>query len=83
VLGNSGASSKPTSGAQASSVTSTVPGLYRVRKSWTDKRTQIGAYSGLQNAKLACDNAGPGYYVFDSDGNAVYAYAGGSIENAG
>ena len=43
--------------------------LYRVRKSWNDAASQIGAYSSLNNAKAACKN---GYYVFDSKGNAVY-----------
>lgn len=43
--------------------------LYRVRKSWTDSSSQIGAYSSLDNAKDACKS---GYYVFDSKGNIVY-----------
>ena len=37
--------------------------LYRVRKSWTDVKSQIGAFSSLENAKKACKN---GYAVFDS-----------------
>ncbi len=43
--------------------------LYRVRKSWTDASSQIGAYSSLENAKAAYKN---GYYVFDDKGNIVY-----------
>lgn len=43
--------------------------LYRVRKSWNDSTSQIGAYSSLENAKVACKS---GYYVFDSKGNVVY-----------
>lgn len=43
--------------------------LYRVRKSWTDATSQIGAYSSLDNAKAACKN---GYYVFDEKGIIVY-----------
>lgn len=43
--------------------------LYRIRKSWNDSASQIGAYSSLENAKLACKN---GYYVFDNNGNIVY-----------
>lgn len=43
--------------------------LYRVRKSWSDSGSQIGAYSNLENAKKACKS---GYYVFDSKGNIVY-----------
>lgn len=43
--------------------------LYRVRKSWSDAKSQIGAYSSLENAKKACK---AGYFVFDSNGKAVY-----------
>lgn len=43
--------------------------LYRVRKSWNDSTSQIGAYGSLENAKVACKN---GYYVFDDKGNIVY-----------
>ena len=43
--------------------------LYRVRKSWSDAKSQIGAYSSLVNAKKACK---AGYFVFDSNGKAVY-----------
>ena len=43
--------------------------LYRVRKSWSDAKSQIGAFSSLDNAKKACK---PGYYVFDANGNVVY-----------
>ena len=46
--------------------------MYRVRKSWTDAKSQIGAYTVLQNAKNACDKAGTGYYVFNSKGEVVY-----------
>ena len=43
--------------------------LYRVRKSWTDVQSQIGAYTVLENAKKACL---PGYSVYDEDGKQVY-----------
>ena len=43
--------------------------LYRVRKSWADTKSQLGAYSSLENAKKACK---VGYSVFDSNGKAVY-----------
>lgn len=46
--------------------------MYRVRKSWTDAKSQVGAYRELQNAKDACDKAGNGYYVFNSAGTVVY-----------
>lgn len=43
--------------------------LYRVRKSWADTKSQLGAYSSLENAKKACK---VGYSIFDSNGKAVY-----------
>ena len=47
---------------------------YRVRKSWSDASSQIGAYKVLDNAKAAADEH-PGYTVFDWNGKAVYAPA--------
>lgn len=46
--------------------------LYRVRKSWDDASSQLGAFSVLDNAKTLAD-ANPGYSVFDSTGTSVYA----------
>lgn len=46
--------------------------LYRVRKTWANASSQIGAYSVLANAKAACDKAGTGYYVFNSKGEKIY-----------
>lgn len=43
--------------------------LYRIRKSWDDVKSQIGAYSNLESAKLVCKE---GYFVFDESGNVVY-----------
>ena len=43
--------------------------MYRVRKSWNDSKSQIGAFSNLDNAKKICKE---GYSVFDSSGNVVY-----------
>lgn len=43
--------------------------LYRVRKSWTNVASQIGAFKSLENAKKVCKS---GYSVFDSKGNVVY-----------
>ena len=43
--------------------------LYRVRKTWADAKSQIGAFSSLANAKKACK---AGYTVFDEKGNAVF-----------
>lgn len=49
--------------------------FYRVRKSWNDATSQIGAYTNLDNAKKACDNAGAEYFVFDESGKVVYPIA--------
>ena len=51
--------------------------LYRVRKSWADASSQLGAYANLDNAKVQAD-ANPGYTVFDAAGNAVYTSGGES-----
>lgn len=46
-------------------------GYYRVRKSWDDKKSQLGAYRVLANAKAKAD-ANAGYFVFSDDGKVVY-----------
>lgn len=47
-------------------------GYYRVRKTWDDKKSQIGAYRILANAKAkAKENSG--YSVFSDDGKVVYS----------
>ena len=46
--------------------------IYRVRKSWKDAASQIGAFSNLNNAKETCDKAGEDYFVFDENGKAIY-----------
>lgn len=46
---------------------------YRVRKSWTDAASQLGAFTSLENAKSACK---AGYTVYDDNGKAVYTAAG-------
>ena len=48
--------------------------VYRVRRSWSDAKSQIGAYKALDNAKKACKE---GYSVFDSKGNIVFSNAKG------
>lgn len=45
--------------------------LYRVRKSWSDAKSQKGAFRDFDNAKK-CVNANEGYKVFDASGNEVY-----------
>lgn len=48
--------------------------MYRVRKSWSDAKSQIGAYKVLDNAKKKADE-NSGYKVFDASGNVVYPAA--------
>ena len=42
---------------------------YRIRKSWDDAKSQLGAFSSLENAKVKWQE---GYYIFDWNGNIVY-----------
>ncbi len=49
-------------------------GYYRVRKTWKDTKSQLGAYRILSNAKAKVDE-NAGYSVFDNDGNVVYTKA--------
>lgn len=46
-------------------------GYYRVRRSWAEKKSQVGAYRILANAKAAADKS-PGTHVFSDDGVAIY-----------
>lgn len=46
--------------------------LYRVRKTWADSKSQLGAYKVLDNAKKKADE-NPGYSVFDESGKVVYS----------
>lgn len=49
----------------------TTDGYYRVRKSWEDTKSQLGAYRVLANAKK-CADKNRGYTVYDPNGKAVY-----------
>jgi len=55
--------------------------LYRVRKTWADSKSQIGAYKNLANAKKIADK-NAGYSVFDADGNVVYTGANTSSDTS-
>lgn len=52
---------------------------YRVRKSWADAASQLGAYTVIDNAKARADKHS-GYTVYDWNGKAVYGaeVSGGS-----
>ncbi len=45
--------------------------MFRVRKTWEDAASQIGAFNDLGNAKKVVDE-NPGFYVFDAEGKTVY-----------
>lgn len=42
---------------------------YRVRKTWADSKSQLGAYKDLELAKNNCPED---YFVFDNDGKVVF-----------
>lgn len=44
--------------------------LYRVRKTWNDASSQLGAFTVLENAKKVADESG--YNVYASNGKLVY-----------
>lgn len=48
--------------------------VYRVRKSWDNPKSQIGAFKNLTNAKSQV-NRNPGYSVYNSKGKKVYPIA--------
>ncbi len=45
--------------------------LYRVHKSWSDAKSQKGAFNNLDNAKR-CADSNAGYSVYDENGNVIY-----------
>ncbi len=49
-------------------------GLYRVRKTWANIDSQVGAFKSLDSAIKACNRAGKEYSVFDGTGKLVYSY---------
>lgn len=59
------------SGGGSTTTTPTGKTLYRVRESWSDAKSQIGAFSVLANAKSLVDK-NPSYKVFDESGKVVY-----------
>ena len=63
VQGYMSSATTPTSSAPAAKQ------LYRVRKSWSDAKSQIGAFSSLENAKKACKAS---YSIFDNSGTTIY-----------
>ena len=64
--------------ASTATTTSTEKKFYRVRKTWADSASQIGAYLILDNAIAEANNAGAKYAVFDWKGKEIYRYSEGS-----
>lgn len=67
---------KDISGAAQTATTSTSTAaktvtIYRVRKTATDAKSQVGAYTVLDNAKKQADKTG--YSVFDGNGKLIYS----------
>ncbi|MDD6082236.1 MAG: N-acetylmuramoyl-L-alanine amidase [Oscillospiraceae bacterium] len=52
--------------------------MYRIRKSWDDAKSQIGAYTNLDGAKKAWKE---GYTIYNSKGEAAYPAAPVSSES--
>ena len=61
------AEEKPTTSDAAASAEAAT--WYRVRKSWTDSKSQVGAYRVKDNAVKNCPE---GYSVFDESGKAIF-----------
>lgn len=53
----------------AKTATTTVDKYYRIRKTWGDSKSQLGAYKNLENAKKDWKE---GYTIYDWNGKAVY-----------
>lgn len=62
------------SGSTSSDDKKPVAQIYRIRKSWSDAKSQLGAYKVLANAKKKADE-NAGFKVFDASGNVVYPAA--------
>ena len=63
--------SKVTAALGGSSSGSVASVLYRVRKSWSDAKSQEEAFNNLDNAKR-CADSNAGYSVYDERGKVVY-----------
>jgi hypothetical protein len=46
--------------------------LYRVRKSWDDSKSQIGAFASLKKAISTCEEAGEDYKVYSAKGTQMF-----------
>lgn len=69
ILNKTISNSNSSSGSSSSSTSTSTDHIYRIRKTWSDSKSQIGAYKNLESAKAECKE---GYTVFDWNGKAVY-----------
>lgn len=65
-------SAPATATAPANTAADVTPKYYRVRKTWADADSQLGAYTIYENAKIKADEAGSRYAVFDWNGKEIY-----------
>ena len=68
-------SAPATATAPANTAADVTPKYYRVRKTWADADSQLGAYTIYENAKIKADEAGSRYAVFDWNGKEIYRAA--------
>jgi N-acetylmuramoyl-L-alanine amidase len=71
LMGTAGSEEKPKPVPSEGYPAKLTEGYYRVRKSWADKKSQLGAYKVLANAKKKADE-NKGYFVFAEDGTKIY-----------
>lgn len=74
-LGNLAAKVTAALGGVAQTPSADTSTWYRVRKTWADAKSQLGAYHSLANAK-ACVDKNAGYFVFDEYGKVLYPNVG-------
>lgn len=68
--GYAATSTSSASAATTGTTSNTTKTIYRIRRTWADASSQVGAYSNLASAKSVCPD---GYSVFDENGKAVYS----------
>lgn len=71
LMGTAGNEEKPKPIPSVSYPAKLTEGYYRVRKSWADKKSQLGAYRVLVNAKKKADE-NKAYFVFAGNGTKIY-----------
>ena len=74
--GSSGSTPTTATAPAEKSASDAAPKYYRVRKTWADSNSQLGAYTILDNAKACADAAGSRYAVFDYEGKEIYRPSG-------